>query len=114
MAIFNLKIFSDTAHHTDIDRILGVNGNKNVPNLWIYELIEKDQDPHIYFIEIFTGLLKEKFQKLESIGVGRDNISIWAIYDYEGQFNVEYLPSDLRLLGEVGVTFCISCWESSN
>jgi hypothetical protein len=111
MSIYNLKIYADSKNHLQIDKMLGVNGNKCVQDLWIYELTESDDDQHVEFIEIFYGLLNGRFSMLESVGVSRDEISIWALYGYESHFNIELVPSDLILLGKLGVTFCISCGE---
>ena len=49
--------------------------------------------------------------KLESIGISREDISIWVLYEYEGQCNMEYDPVSMKKIGENGIVLCISCWE---
>ena len=44
-------------------------------------------------------------------GISREDISIWVLYEYEGQCNMEYDPESMKKLGESGILLCISCWE---
>jgi hypothetical protein len=80
---------------------------------WSFELRESPNDPPTRFVDIFLGLLADKFGALEEIGVSRDNIAVWLLYEYDGQCNIEFQPDDLRMLGEAGITLCISCWETA-
>ena len=77
---------------------------------WGIEIIQSGEN----FSEIlvyFLSLLEGKYEKLESIGISRENISIWILYEYEGQCNMEYDPESMKKLGESGILLCISCWE---
>ena len=62
---------------------------------------------------ILFGTLKyiDAYEKLESIGISREDISIWILYEYEGQCNMEYDPVSMKKMGENGIVLCISCWE---
>jgi hypothetical protein len=44
-------------------------------------------------------------------GFDFDEVSIWYLYEYSGQCNMEFEPQDLKRLGNLGVRLCISCWE---
>ena len=57
------------------------------------------------------SLLEGKYERLESIGISREDISIWVLYEYEGQCNMEYDPVSMKKIGENGIVLCISCWE---
>mgnify|MGYP005900678743 FL=1 len=77
---------------------------------WGIEIIQSGEN----FSEIlvyFLSLLEGKYEKLESIGISREDISIWVLYEYEGQCNMEYDPESMKKLGESGILLCISCWE---
>lgn len=57
-------------------------------------------------------ILDGKYLALEDIGVTRDMISIWRLYEYDGQCNLEYSPAEMKRLGDNGITLCVSCWDS--
>jgi len=79
---------------------------------WAFELKEGPDDPPIPFVDIFLGLIGEKYGLLESVGVSRDDITVWLLYEYDGQCNLEFPATDLKRLGEAGITLCVSCWEA--
>lgn len=76
-------------------------------------MIEKDSDPYIDFINEFLDLLEGKYDQLLKIGIARDDITVWMLYEYDGQCNMEFLPEQMKRLGANGITLCVSCWESS-
>ena len=78
---------------------------------WALELREGPDDPSVRFIEEFMALIADKFEPLENVGVHREDITVWLLYEYEGQCNMEFLPEHLRMLGEAGISLCVSCWE---
>lgn len=93
-----------------IDRILGVKSNYNFGG-WGLEVIQKEEDHAFPFIEYFLSLLENKYSDLEKISIFKDDITIWLLYEYDGQCNLEFSPSDLLRIGKENITFCISCWE---
>ena len=92
-----------------VDRILGV--KSNCPPFWELRLEEKEEDEHISFIGYFLSVLEGKYEQLEEIGVRRDNISIWMVYYYDSQCNMEFSPQDMYNLGREGIVLCISCYD---
>ena len=64
------------------------------------------------FIETFLSYLNGKERELLELGVRSENISIWMLYEYDGQCNLEFSPSDMKRLGEKEISLCVSCWES--
>jgi hypothetical protein len=101
--------------------ILGVQPNDNysnfpdnIPSTWTYEVIDDITDEYFDFINIFLDLLETKYSDLEKLNIKRNDISIWLLYEYDQQCNMEFDPQRLKRLGENGITFCISCWDSGN
>ena len=107
---YSLQIDIDENKSVLIDEILGV--SRNMFNInWGLEIIIHKDDIAFDFIEYFIGILKDKYQKLELIGIARENISLWLLYEYEGQCNMEFSPEQLLKIGQEKVSLCISCWE---
>jgi len=107
--------------YNSITNILGINPikedltflpNKN-PNLWTFEKVVESGEPFYDFINEFLDILENNYEKLEKIGIKRDNITFWFLYEYDQQCNMEFDPIRLKRLGDNGITLCISCWESS-
>jgi len=109
---YSLRIDAPQEQYDELDIILGVKSNFTPSIGWGIELVEKKDEPeNIYFIDYFLSILKGKYEALEKIGITRDNISVWKLYEYEGQCNMEFSPEDMYNLGKEGIDFCISCWE---
>lgn len=108
---YSLRIDAvDESHHL-IDQLLGV--KSNTPPFWEIQFTQNENDEYISYIEFFLSILEGKYNQLNKIGVARENISIWVFYEYDGQCNLEFSPSDLLKIGKEGITLCISCWEGN-
>ena len=94
--------------------IMGVKNAVLDKQIWEYVLKESIDDEHIDFIDQFSALLNAKQKQLEVIGISNNMISIWYNYEYDGQCNIEFNANELKILGELGISFCISCWEKNN
>lgn len=84
----------------------------NIPSSWTYEVVETKTDEYFDFINIFLDILEAKYIELEKLNIKRNDISIWMLYEYDQQCNMEFDPIRLKRLGDNGVTLCISCWDS--
>ena len=93
-----------------VNELLGVRSNYSKED-WYLEVVQKEDDPPFRFIDYFLSLLEGKYERLESIGISREDISIWVLYEYEGQCNMKYDPVSMKKIGENGIVLCISCWE---
>jgi hypothetical protein len=109
---YSLQIDAPEDQYDEIDIILGVKSNFALSAGWGIELVEKKEDESVFFIKYFLSILEGKYEKLEKIGITRDNISLWMLYEYEGQCNMEFSPKDMYNLGKEGIVLCISCWEN--
>ncbi len=110
-AYYSLRITSTNEQIPLISDVLGVPVGKNSETGWTYEVIRGDTDSYFDFITRFLEVLKGKFTSLERIGVKRDDISFWAIYEYQEQFNIEYSPQDMKKMANEGITLCVSCYQ---
>jgi hypothetical protein len=79
--------------------------------LWCYGIEEKSEEDYIDFINLYLDILEPKFAQLEDIGIKRNEISIWRIYEYEQQCAMEITPQELKRLGNNDITLCIDCFQ---
>jgi hypothetical protein len=108
--IYSLRIDTDIAYREKINIILNKDCNY-LDICWGLEIVEEEEHEYFDFINYFLDLLEKKYLRLEQIGVFREHISIWMIYEYNNQCNIQFIPKDLKRLGENGVSLCVSCYE---
>jgi hypothetical protein len=65
------------------------------------------------FIQLFLGIFENKYDRLLEIGITIYDISVWMLYEYDEQCNMEFNPNQMKRMGENGITLCISCYSSS-
>lgn len=108
------KLYSLRIKVSNINLIQQINDilkvKSSYQDIWIYELEQKDNDSYIDFIWIFTNILDNKVQILESIGISRKSIKIWALYNIEDQVNLEFNSEDMLKLWKEGISLCISVY----
>jgi hypothetical protein len=108
---YSLRIGVSEENFHKVGKILGIETNQEVTDWWTLEYIEKEEDKYIPFIDRFLAILEGKYDRLEEIGVKREDISVWFIYCYDGQCNMEFDPQDMYNLGKEGIKLCISCYD---
>ena len=111
---YSLRIWVSEGNYHKIEGILGVKPEPIEDELfswWILEYIQKENDEYIPYIEKFLSILDGKYEQLKEIGVEREDISIWKLYAYDSQCNMEFSPKDMYALGKEGITLCVSCWD---
>jgi len=108
---YSLKI--DSTGNEIGEKITAILGEKpNVINSsWELERAIVDADTYTDYIAYFLDLLDGNYDKLFSVGINRNQISIWLLYEYEGQCNLEFLPLNLKRMGENDIVLCVSCWQ---
>lgn len=108
MYYFSLRIIDskDDTINT-INDIIGIESNEE-HLAWGYGIYSEYR---IDFVSQFLSILEGKYDALANIGVMRNNISIWMLYEYEDQCNMEFTPQETKTLGEAGITLCVSCWD---
>lgn len=105
---YSLRIRTDSSNYCTVSDILGVEVF-DFSKGWVYEVVTID-NKYFDFINEFLNMLDGKYEFLSKIGVSKNDISIWMIYEYEEQCNLEFLPKDLKRLGENDISLCISCF----
>lgn len=65
-------------------------------------------------IKYFSEILNNSANKLKSIGINSSDISVWYLYEYEKECNIEFNPDDLKILADNEIALCISCWKSDS
>ena len=107
---YRLQIDAEgTTTHNKISQVLKIDSISK--DYWIYERIVNEENDDYDFINDFLGMLDGKYDALEALGINRDDISFWQLYEYDQQCNMEFDPLRMKRLGEMGITLCISCWQ---
>ena len=83
-------------------------------SLWAYEIQEGDNNPYFDFIHEFLNILEPKFLDLEKLGILKDNILLWLLYEYDQQCAMEFHPKEMKRLGDSGIHLNIDCWQKYN
>lgn len=111
-SIYSLRIKTQEANYQIVSKILEKNP-KDLSRGWIFE-VESSDTMYFDYINEFLDILEGKYEKLEQIGIVKSDISIWLIYEFNQQCNFEFIPKDLKRLGENEITLCVSCFEAGN
>jgi hypothetical protein len=80
------------------------------------EGLKHDPDkPYVFYQEIvwLLDLIEQESKELKQLGVCMEQSSIWVIYEYFAQCNMEYDASVLKRVGDLGLKLCISCYEDT-
>ncbi|HMX60335.1 MAG: hypothetical protein IT275_03910 [Chitinophagales bacterium] len=107
---YSLKISTDNLSRDNLEEIIGVKSNCEHAT-WELEVEEKEEDEYVNFIQYFMDIIEDKLPILDSFGVERESITIWMLYAYNNQCNMEFEAEDLLRLGKNKIKLCISCWE---
>lgn len=81
---------------------------------WTYEVDINDEEESFDFINRFLDILEPKFIELEKLGVNKDNILFWLLYEYDQQCGLEFHPEEIKRLGLSGIHLNIDCWQKDN
>ncbi|MCG9881230.1 MAG: hypothetical protein MH472_11590 [Bacteroidia bacterium] len=91
---------------------------------WNYEKLVKN-NKHIVIVEVVENHTNERFDEINEfinlIYKNKDiiqefqegDLCLRINYEYDDQCNLEFLPAQLKKLGDLGVVLCISCWEKN-
>ena len=119
------RIFIDTGNSEDtynkLTSLLGVTPtvfektkfSVSTYDTWSYCADIADEEPYFDFINNFLDILEPKFNKLADLGVEKNAITFWYLYEYDQQCSMEFHPQEMKRLGESGITLCIDCWAKS-
>ncbi|MCW8896879.1 MAG: hypothetical protein OQJ96_13530 [Flavobacteriales bacterium] len=115
-SFYSLRIACEEYIYNEISSLLQVQpkDSDSSNTWWIYEVVEKEDDEYYDFISNFLDLLEGKYSFLEKLEISRKDITIWRVYEYDDQCNMEYDAEELKRLGENGINLCISCYQASD
>jgi len=106
---FVLRISTDKENYDILSSVLNVipTSTREYWELSIKEVSAKD-----YPLTYLASLIENNIQHLNRNGIRNEDITIWYLYEYDGQCNMEFHPAELKKLGDNGIVLCISCWPS--
>jgi hypothetical protein len=111
---YKLQISFSPSRETlkSLNSILGIEylTDDENPSVWLYKVEQDESDEYFDFINEFLDILENKYVDLEKLNIERDDITIWMIYEYDDQCNMEFNPQRMKRIGENGITLCISCY----
>jgi len=104
-----LRINTDKEKYNTLSSLLAV-----VPtSTRVYWELSINESSNLYTkaINYFLELIENNIERLNQSGIKKEDLSIWYLYEYEEQCNMEFQPDELKKLGDSGITLCISCWK---
>lgn len=113
-SLYSLRISCvNESQKSNVSKLFNLeSNNNNIENEWCFEIEEKENDEYFDFINYFMDILEGNYRELKSIGIHKEDISIWLLYEFiDNQCNMEFLPKDLKRIGDNEISLCISCWS---
>lgn len=119
------QLFIDTDNNSEtynsVTELLGLQPTKDEKDkiskdrysTWMYIVTELETDPSFDFINNFLDILEPKFADLEKLGVTRDKILFWMLYEYDQQCGMEFHSQEMVRLGQSGIYLNIDCWTNN-
>jgi hypothetical protein len=111
MTTYILKISALGVKADDVARVMNVPTATVRNGVWQYRIVEGPSEPHVDFVRQFLDTYTPKITDLTKLGIQPNNVTVWMMYEYDQQCNMEFEPKDLMALGTAGLKLCISCWQ---
>ena len=92
-----------------ISKTKNLNDTEDPSDWWLQFEEDEENDNYGDFINTFMDLLEPKLNDLKKIGVKKEDILIWLVYEYKHQCALGFSPKELKRLGENGIAFNIDC-----
>ena len=108
-SFYRLLIMCENDKKIKIDEILGVSKN-NVEIGWEL-IIEETSILFNQALNYLAELIESNLGSLRSAGISSEMVTVWYMYEYEQQCNMEFHPDIMKKLGDLDIVLCISCWE---
>lgn len=118
--IYRLQIHCWDNNMETMSHILELNKYKNIKwenkieldrSIFEFEVEEKEHEKYFNYIDFFLDILENKYEELKKIWIESNDITIWRLYRYNNQCNMEWHPEELKRLWDNWITLCVSCWE---
>lgn len=108
---YELRINTEEALYERVSSIIGLKP-QNYSFGWSYEIVFQEEQKNIDIVSKFLDSLEGKYEQLQELGIKSEDITVWLIYGYNNQCNMEFDANKLERLGKNGITLCISCYEA--
>lgn len=95
----------------NVNKIMGIKSHDSFSNLWTLDIEATEEKSYWDVLETYIDLISTKFKELSSENIEKEDITVWLICEYTEQCNLEFNPSILETIGNLGITLCISCYQ---
>jgi len=111
---YRLKFRLESSEQANaITRILNKQPTRCGDYSWEVDFQESDLDQQFHgYLDYVESILTSAASALEGIGIKPGDVSVWVLYEYEEQCNLEFPPNQVKRLYDLGVSLCISCWQT--
>jgi hypothetical protein len=93
---------------------LEINDRSQDPyGVWTYGVDTNEDDPYFDFIHVFLDALDPVMDQLQQLGIEKEAITFWLIYEYDQQCAMEFHPSEMARIGSSGIVLCIDCLQKN-
>jgi len=107
---YELRINAEENCYEQVSAIVGLYP-KSYKFGWSYEIKFEERESFSDVVAKFLDSLEGKYDQLHELEIRTNDISVWLIYGYNNQCNMEFEPSILERLGNRGIRLCISCYQ---
>jgi len=76
---------------------------------WAYQVVNNEEIDYFDFINVFLEILEPNFEKLSLIGIQKENILIWLLYEFDQQCALGFNAEELKRIGQSGIALNIDC-----
>ena len=121
MKYYDLIIDTDNSknHYDMISDVLNVlpnlentkSHNNDEFSIWTYRIQIDEHDDDSHTIDRLLDLIEPKMDELFQIGINKNEILIWLLYEYTHQCALGFSPNELLRLGQLGIALNIDCWS---
>jgi hypothetical protein len=108
-SFYRLQIRCNSQNNEKLESILGKSNDE--PAVGWGLKIEEDSPKFTQALNLYVELIDANIKELRKYDISADDITIWYMYEYEQQCNMEFWPDITKRIGELGIVLCISCWE---
>jgi hypothetical protein len=85
--------------------------SSNIYAQWHYQVDTNEGDEPFHFIYDFLDILEGNYEALAALGIQREDILFWLVYEYDEQCALEFHPQEMRRMGENGIHLNIDCHQ---
>lgn len=113
--IYKLQIKSSSIEKTEkLSNLLSIKESKISGFSWILEKVDDFKGEYFDIIDYYIKILIKNSNLFKSSEFNNTEITLWILYEYKNQCNLEFSSVDLKKISDLGIHLCISCWEEQS